>query len=247
MEGNSDFLWVQQSEGNEINEPSAIESDNNGNCYITGSFSGTCIFSDKKLISKGGKDIFVVKYDPTGKVMWVKQSGGSKNDQSSGMARDANGNIYLTGYFCESARFGKTKLKSKGNDNLFVSKMDGNGNTLWAKQAGGAGDEYSRGIKSDNRGNVYIVGEFNFDFDFANSRISNSGDWDIFVLNFNADGKMVKGYQAGSKDNDNGIGITIDEKSNFFVLGTISEEAKFDNVSIKSNDYPGSFIAKNKK
>ena len=247
IEGNSDFLWVEQSDGEGMHEPSAIESDNNGNCYITGSFSGTFNFNDKKLASKGGKDIFVTKYDPAGKVIWATQAGGVKDDQSSGMSWDANGYFYLTGYFLESARFGKTKLKNKSNYNIFVSKIDYDGNTLWAKQAGGSGNEYTRGITSDNKGNIFVTGEFNTNFDFANSKISNSGDWDIFVLDFNSEGKMIKGYQAGGKGSDKGIGITSDEKNNCFVLGTISQEANFDNANIKRNGDFDIVIGKIKK
>jgi len=244
---NSNFLWIQQSKGTGINESTSIETDQDGSCYVTGSFSGKCNFGDKKIKSKGGKDIFVSKYDPAGNIIWAKRSGGSLDDQSSGIVKDSNGYMYLTGYFSGSSYFGNTKLQSKDNSNILVTKMDSHGNTLWAKQAGGTGNEYSRGIKLDSKGNIYITGEYNTGFNFMDSKISNSGDWDIFVLNFNNQGEMIKGYQAGGKGRDRGVGITVNEKSNCFVLGTISQEAKFDDINIKTTGDFDIFIAKIKE
>lgn len=204
-------------------------------------------FIDKKITSKGGKDIFVAKYDPSGKVIWAAQSGGSKDDQSSGITKDTNGYIYLTGSFLKSASFGKTKLKSQGKEDIFVTKIDGDGNTLWAKQAGGLGNEYSRGIKLDSKGDIYITGEFNSSFDFGINKISNIGEWDICVLNFDHQGKAINGFQAGGKGCDSGIGITINQNDNCFVLGRIGPEVKFDHINIKNDGNFDVFIAQIKK
>lgn len=242
---NNELLWAKQSDGDGTAESASIKSDNKGNSYITGYFTNTCSFGEMKLISKGGKDIIVVKYDSTGNVIWANQPCKSETDmQSCGMNIDKNNNIFLTGYFSGTAIFGKTKLESKNNDDIFISKMDYNGNALWAKQAGGTGNEYGREIVSGSDGNIYITGGFNSGFDFGTSKISNAGDWDIFVLKFDSQGNALNGFSAGSKGSDKAIGLVVNDKNKIFVLGSISGSANFNGNIIKSKGDNDDFVAK---
>lgn len=246
--GDTEFLWIKQSDGAGINEPSGIETDNQGNCYITGSFSGECVFDSTSIKSEGGKDIFLTKYDSKGKVIWAKRAGGSlKDDQGSDIARGSDNHIYLTGYFSGPASFGKKKLKCLGDNDLFIAKTDLDGNTVWAKRAGGEGSEYSKSIELDSEGNIYVAGGFNGSFNFTKNKISNSGDWDIFVLKLNNRGKMINAYHAGGMGSDKGIGMTVNAQSNCFVLGAISQEARFDGIQLKNKSSHDIFIAKIKE
>ncbi|HRR51788.1 MAG TPA: SBBP repeat-containing protein, partial [Candidatus Cloacimonas sp.] len=92
--------------------------------------------------------------------LWAKQAGGTSNDYGRSIAVDDNGNSYVTGDFAESATFGTTTLTSSGYDDIYVAKMDSNGNWLWAKQAGGTNYDYGYGIAVDAYGNSYVTGYF---------------------------------------------------------------------------------------
>ena len=72
----------------------------------------------------------------------------------------------MTGHFTGSIGFGATTLTSSGGKDVFVAKLDPNGQFLWAKAAGGFGDDQGLGIavapEVDGSGNmaVYITGVF---------------------------------------------------------------------------------------
>lgn len=81
--------------------------DSQGNCYVTGMFSGTASFGDFTLSSLGNYDIFIAKLTVGGFWQWAVRAGGYSEvgleDRGNGIALDSAGNIYATGYFCGSA------------------------------------------------------------------------------------------------------------------------------------------------
>jgi len=99
---NGNLLWAQRTGGGNSDESKAITTDHVGNIYITGfSQSSTITFGNTTLTKVGEDyaDIFVAKYNPSGKVLWAKSFGGSNYEEGECIIVDATGNIYLTGFF----------------------------------------------------------------------------------------------------------------------------------------------------
>src|SRR5919108_3604946 len=72
---------------------------------------------------------------------WAKRIGGTTNDIGYAITVDGNGNVYTTGFFYSIVDFdpgaGAYNLTSAGLGDIFVSKLDSNGNLIWAKRMGG--------------------------------------------------------------------------------------------------------------
>jgi len=84
--------------------------------------------------------------------LWAKQAGGSSADYGFGISVDSSGNSYVTGYFQGTASFGPYTITSSGPTDVFVAKLDSNGNWQWAKQAGGSSADIGHGISVDSSG-----------------------------------------------------------------------------------------------
>lgn len=125
-----DWLWVIGAGGANSDRGRAIATDIFGNCYVTGNYSGTTTFGSTTLISSGSDDIFVAKLDTNGNWLWVKSAGSATSDIGYGISADAEGNSFVTGYFSDTATFGSNSLTSNGNNDIFVTKLDTNGNWL---------------------------------------------------------------------------------------------------------------------
>lgn len=139
----------------------SVSSDATGNCYITGYFNGsTAMFGSTTLFNAGFNDIFVVKYDTIGNVIWAKRAGGNNYDLGIGIRTDANGNSYVTGFFRGGATFGSFTLFSANDPEIFIAKYDAAGTVLWAKSAGGSDVDNSNGVGIDASGNCYVAGNF---------------------------------------------------------------------------------------
>jgi len=180
---NGNWLWAKQAGGTSGDSGNGIAVDANGNSYITGGFKESATFGTTTLTSSGyyDYDIFVPKLDIDGNWLWAKQAGGTGDEGSNSIAVDANGNSYITSGFEESVNFGTTTLTSSGYLDIFVAKIDHNGNWLWAKQAGGAIDDCGYGIALDANGNSYVTGVFMESANFGTTTLTSSGDRDIFV------------------------------------------------------------------
>src|SRR5438034_1177312 len=97
---------------------------------------------------------------------WAARAGSTFYDDSRGIAVDAAGNSYVTGYFQSLATFGRTNqvtlfTQIGGDFDIFVAKYDGTGELVWVNQAGGTLDDVGYGIAVDSAGNSFVTGYFN--------------------------------------------------------------------------------------
>lgn len=149
---NQTFEWVKQMGGFNYDAGFSITTDIDGNVYTTGYFQRTVDFDPgpgtTNLTSAGKTDIFVQKLDASGNLLWVKQMGGSKIEEGRSIATDVNGDVYTTGYFSDTVDFDPgndtTFLIAEGITDIFIQKLDANGNFLWAKQMGGTSENLER-------------------------------------------------------------------------------------------------------
>lgn len=238
-----DWQWATNAGGVYGDLGNGIALDNYGNSYVTGYFDNTATFGSHVLDGYG--DVFVAKMDGSGNWIWVTQAGSSyHNDDSNGIATDTDGNCYITGYFKSVATFGSTTLTSNGEYEIFVAKVDANGNWLWATQAGGISYDSGNGIEIDNDGNIYVTGSFRETATFGSYSLTCFGESDIFVAKVDETGNWLWAIQAGGFSYDSGQGIAIDNNGDIYVTGGFCETATFDSVSLTSCGENDIFVAK---
>ncbi len=183
-----DVVWAQNAGGNNNDNAVALAFDPQGNIVVVGSFSSSYfIIGDTTIITNGGYDIFCAKFDTIGTLLWAQRFGGTARDDGSNLSIDKQGNIYCTGYFFSSTiTFGAYTLTNTGGADNFITKLNSDGNPLYAEKIGGILDDNSYGIAIDDIGKVTITGMFNSpmiqfgNFSFTNADTLN-GTSDVFV------------------------------------------------------------------
>ena len=244
------FVWVKSAGGTESEEAYSICVDASGNTYITGLYdSPSLTFGSTTLINNnaatGGVNVFVVKYDATGNVVWAKSSSGTKQDFGKSICVDASGNTYITGLFISpSITFGTLTLTNNsatGFEDLFIVKYDANGNVIWAKSAGGNFNDEGRSICVDATGNTYITGNYESStITFGSTTLSNIGYTNLFVVKYDANGNTVWAKSAGGSDEDYGNSICVDASGNTYITGNyLSPSISFGSTSLSNYNTTG--------
>ncbi len=202
---NAHFEWVRGGGATTQDEATSVTTDPNGNAITVGAFhsDGTPAkqFSfipanaHASLAGRSGMNAYAIKTNPAGDVIWAKNFfGGGGNGTASSVKTDKDGNIYITGLFNEELDFGTVQISSKGERDIYVVKLDSNGNCIWAHGFGGDDktDEWGVGIDVDGAGNVYVTGQLtkgDVDMDPGAGMHLVSGPG-IFVLKLSAAGNF---------------------------------------------------------
>lgn len=176
--------WTRHwtSTGDQCGDAVAVDSSNN--VFILGHFSGKLDVDGTQLESTGTCATFVNKLSATGDVIWsVAVQGHSPGKVAGyGIAVDDSGNILVTGAFEGVLTHGPNTLVSNGGQDIFVLKLDSNGNIMWAISAGGAGLDSGNSIALDPYGDVYVTGSFSEAVSFGSTILESDGDLDVFWM-----------------------------------------------------------------
>ena len=239
-----EWEWATQAGGTGWDRGYAITTDATENCYVTGYFKVTATFGDITLTSSGDDDIFVAKMDANGNWQWATRAGGNSEDVGYGITIDDTGNCYVAGFFNGTATFGDITLTSSGGADIFVAKLDSDGNWLWATRAGGSSWDEGNGITIDDAGNTYVTGSFYQIATFGSYSITSSGNKDIFIAKLDSDGNWLWATEAGGSGFDDGDGITTDNEGNSYLTGRFEETASFGSYSLTRNGSGDIFVSK---
>lgn len=137
-----------------------------GNAIICGEYYQAPItFGSITLPCNGAADVFLVKFDRSGNVVWARGFGGTSSEFPGHLFNDLNGNIWITGgFYSSSINFGNNIITNPfpGSENAYVLKFNSsNGTITWADNIGGIDDDYGSSASSDIYGNIFVAGDFN--------------------------------------------------------------------------------------
>jgi hypothetical protein len=195
-----EWLWAQSVGSSAYEGVNYIVKDQSNNVYV-GMFlssdggGGTLHFNTGTYVCNGSSDMFIVKYDPDGNELWVRQLGGdnpswpeSYSEYMTGLKYDAVTNsLYVTGIFYESCNFGNGIVLDGWYQDIFYARFDPEGNCLWAKRAGSSANEYASAIGTDEMGTLLITVALTKEGDIDNTYYGHGG----YLLKYSPDGNNI--------------------------------------------------------
>lgn len=234
------LIWAKKFGGTSVDYGSSLGVDASGNIYVTGYFQGTADFDPDagtfNLTSLGQYDIFNFKLTNIGNLVWAVSYGGTGFDFGRRITVDAAGNSYTTGTFRSIVDFdpgaGTNNVTSLGLEDVYIEKLDPNGNLLWNRRVGGTGSDAANGITLDGVGSVYITGGFSGTADMdpggaTNNLISNGGI-DCFILRLDIASNFIWVRGFGGTGTDISNSVAIDPSGNILSGGIYVNTVDFD-------------------
>ena len=239
----NDLLWLKQITGTGTSIPTAIVIDAAGNHYVAGNFTTTITIEFNNYTSAGGQDIYIVKYNTHGQVVWTITIGGNSAENISGMALSPDGNyLYVGGQFqSTNCNFGSTILSSSGLNDVFIAKYEtSTGNLVWAiKSAYGPTQQLVGNLTVDASGNIVQIGKYIDNVTFYGGNVTlispYVGIQQNYISKFDENGNLIWAKQFTGDNSNSFIRNVSADNNSYYFSGFYAGLFNLDTYTLNSN------------
>jgi len=172
-----------------------------GKSLIQTSDGGYAIAGFTISFGAGSGDFYVVKLDANGNLQWTKTIGGPASEEGNSLIQTSDGGYAIAGY---TTSFGAGQL------DVYVVKLDANGNLQWTKTIGGKKEEAGFSLIQTSDGGYAITG---FTESFG------AGDWDVYVVKLDAHGNLQWTKTIGGPGNEEGFSLIQTSDGGYAIAG----------------------------
>ena len=244
-------IWSTAFGGNNKDYAFDLALGSKGNLYAGGPFASTFIDpGGGQFDTAGSWDSWVMRLNGNGKHVWSLRFGAEGQDYLYHLVTDPEENVLFIGYFKSAAlEFGGGALSNKGSNDIFVVKLDSDGNHLWSRGFGGDDSDVPYGLDVDAEGNVYVCGEFrSSSIDFGGGALPAvaKGVYDVFLFKLDAGGNHVWSRKFdGEGGHDYCYSLDLDAAGNIYTAGRQqSVSIDFGGGALVSAGKADAFVAK---
>ena len=223
------LVWSTFVSGNSFEGTTAVDSDSQGNVYITGygASSNYPVLNSGTYFQSAASIGFITKFDNNGVMLWSTYYGTSVT--TAYLQVDPYDNLFVCGNttgsllptFNSNTYF---QSSNAGGTDAFITKFDNQGTILWSTYYGGTGPDAATSVSSDMNGNVFLVGTTtSSNFPLQNAGTYFEGNFlstpNAFIIKFTNTGSRLwatyfKGLNAPVVKNDAAGNVYVSASSN---------------------------------
>jgi TolB-like protein len=192
-DANGNIVWAKTYGGTSLDWVSSVQQTSDGGYIVTGS---TYSFGAGYYT-----DIFLIKADANGNVIWAKTYRGTYDDYASSVQQTSDGGYIVSG---------STNSFGAGSYDIFLMKTDANGNIIWAKTYGGTDDDYAYSVRQTSDGGYIVAGY---------TRSFGAGVFDIFLVKTYANGNIIWAKTYGGTKVDGASFVQQTSDGGYIVVG----------------------------
>jgi gliding motility-associated-like protein len=230
---NGTLLWARKFGGGGTDKAMSVAVDDGGNVYVTGSFGIEIKLGDTQFFSTPQTfltypDYFLMKLDPTGKVLWARRGVGGQDDTGEALICDKAGNVFVRGTFnSTSFVIEGNQMTGSTSGNAFVAKYNGHGDLIWAKAFKNAFMTwpYNGAIALGGDDKLYIAGAYMHEGFYADDIFLPAPapmQSDIFLISLDTNGKVHWARNFGGSLAENCHSIALDPSGMIYITGTFA-------------------------
>lgn len=242
------LIWIKQIGGTGFVSGISLQIDKEGNILMAGQFSDAIDLDSShpgyELIADSQWNSFIVKLNADGEPLWYKLIGGTGISRLNVIRFDDENGIIIGGNFNNTVHFKDpfhpSIHNSAGEDDIFLARLDNDGNYDWVKTLGGPASQYVEDIAINTSGRIYLMGDFYGEVDFDPGTnvelVSSNGFTDIFIQEYSLKGNYRRTHHIAGPDFEYGTKLLLDNDDHMIVLGQYGKSVDFD-LSTSTSSY----------
>lgn len=244
-----DYLWARSIGGSGTDLGHGVAVDSRGNVFVAGIFEDTVRVANEMLVSRGGTDALLAKYDRDGTLIWARAAIGAGVNTGYEVAVDEDGNSYLVGAFSGDMTFGVASLGARGESDGYVAKYDPDGSVVWVQALAGEGSNVLEDVAISVDGDIYVAGSLQATAVLGGQSMRSVGGRDLVMARFAPDGSLRWAWSLGGPDDDgfSGFGQSVVILPNgdgaFSVATAFQDTLRIGEYSLPSRGGPDIFVA----
>ena len=230
--------FVQTFGSPNIEQVGGLQVSSQDEVYIAGTFGDNMSVDNSLLSINGLEDIFLIKKDANGQLIWSKKYGSNDRDKVTGVRLYNDTTLYFSGIFWDNISFDNFSLTANGNA-AFITKSDTSGHIIWAKAIDGNGLlKVNEGVV-DAQGNYIFTGSFSGDLFFPSVTLTAEGVEDGFLAKYDKDGNFLWANRFGFQQQTIATSVAADDLGSIFVAGQFNGRVIFGNDTLwaSANDF----------
>ncbi len=195
------LIWQKAWSAHYWSSGQAVAVDSVDNAYMTGFYANA---------TSSVRNLFLVKIDPTGRLVWQVALEGSNASEGYAIAVDSSEDILVAGVSSGYGDGVSSCAMTGTSCNVLLVKFNSTGGLLWQRTWGGSKADYGFGVAVDSADNIYVTGSTQ---SFANQSSA------LLLLSFDGSGTLLWQRTLGGNGED-GLGIAVSPSSEIYVVGT---------------------------
>ncbi len=191
LDSQGNIVWNRTYGGSGLDCAYSLIQTTDGGYAVAGSTSSK---------GSGTADLWLIKLDSQGNMVWDRTYGGNWNDWATSLIQTTDGGYAVAGY----TRGSFNPSKGSGTQDLWVIKLDSQGNMVWDRTYGGSGLDCASSLIQTTDGGYAVAG-------FTSSK--GAGKYDVWIIKLDDQGNLISSLEdlkieTEAKGTDNNFNIT---------------------------------------
>ena len=194
-DADGDTIWTRTYGGSACDRGKSVEQTSDGGYIVVGYTESFGI---------GSSDVYLIKINPEGDILWTCTYGGSDSDWGRSVAQISDGGYIIAG---------RTYSFGAGEDDVYLIRTDADGDTIWTHTYGGSIYDHGRSVAQISDGGYIITGRT---YSFG------AGEWDVYLIRTDADGDSIWTCTYGGSGRDEGRSVDQTSDGGYIITGGTS-------------------------
>jgi hypothetical protein len=243
FDSNGNHIWSRRFGNGGSEKGQQVVIDAVGNVVTRGIFTHSIDLGGGDLVCPGFGASYVAKFNSSGNHIW-SHCYSDLDEIVRGIAVDAAGNVVFTGAFRGTVDFGGGPLTSAGGRDVFLVKLDKDGDHVWSRHYGDGDSQAALSVTTGVGGTIAITGDFSGTVNYGGGVLTETGLGDIFVAQFYADGNHVASARYGDAAVQHGNDIATIDVGDIILSGTFRGTVDFGGGPLTSTGNQDIYLAK---